>query len=392
MKRNFFILILFFLLADISFPQSNKIRDFSAVDKIIINAISDKSFPAAQLLIGDKNDILYYKNYGTYSYDDSKLLTDSSIFDVASLTKVIATTSCAMALYEKGLLDLDDYVTKYIPEFASNGKDKIKIKNLLYHNSGLTAWIPFYKTCKNKDDIFKTIYALKPEYPTDSIFIYSDLNMVILQQVIEEVSGKSLEELSSEIIFAPLGMAYTCFNPRQKMNCVPTEIDSAFRHTLLQGICQDETAYILNGVSGNAGLFSNAKDLYLFMNMMLNQGSMIDKRRMTSRPIYVRIFKEQTVELFTSKLTTDKYQNTRALGWDTKPISTQTLPAQCGNLISENSFGHTGYTGTSIWCDKERGLIIILLTNRTYPHRENQAIKSIRPLIHDEIIKIFDNK
>lgn len=392
MKRNFFILILFFLLADISFPQSDKIRDFSTVDKIITNAISEKSFPSAQLLIGDKNDILYYKNYGTYSYDDSKLLTDSSIFDVASLTKVVATTSCAMALYEKGLLDLDDYVTKYIPEFAANGKDKIKIKNLLYHNSGLTAWIPFYKTCKSKDDVLNTIYALKPEYPVDSIFIYSDLNMVILQQVIEEISGKPLDELSSEILFAPLGMAYTCFNPNNKQNCIPTEIDSSFRHTLLQGICQDETAYMLNGISGNAGLFSNAKDLYLFMNMMLNQGSMIDKRRMTARPVYIRIFKEKTVELFTDKLITDIYQNSRALGWDTKPISTQTLPAQCGDLISESSFGHTGFTGTSIWCDKERGLIIILLTNRTYPHRESNAIKKLRPLIHNEIIKIFDNK
>ena len=392
MKKNFFILILFFLLTGISFPQSNKTRDFSSIDKIIINAISEKSFPSAQLLIGDKNDILYYKNFGTYSYDDSKPLTDSSIFDLASLTKVIATTSCAMALYEKGLLNPDDYVVKYIPEFAPNGKDKIKIKNLLYHNSGLTAWIPFYKTCKNKDEVLNNIYDIKPEYPLESEFKYSDLNMIILQQVLEKISAKPLDELSSEIIFAPLGMSYTCFNPQQKQNCVPTEIDTTFRYTLLQGICQDETAYLLNGVSGNAGLFSNAKDLYLFMNMMLNQGSMIDKRRMTSRPVYVRIFKEKTLELFTKKLITDKYQNTRAMGWDTKPKDTQRLPAQCGELISENSFGHTGYTGTSIWCDKERGLIIILLTNRTYPHRENQAIKSIRPLIHDEIIKIFDNK
>lgn len=392
MQRNFLILILLLFLQASAYPQYNSSLNFQSVDKIITDAIADKTFPAAQLLVGNRDGILYYKNYGTYSYDDAKLLTDSSLFDLASLTKVVAATPCAMYLYEKGLLNLDDYVVKYIPEFSSAGKDKIKIKNLLYHNSGLKAWIPFYKTCKNKEELLKTLYDTEPECPPETKFIYSDLNMVVQQQVIEKISGKTLDELAKEIIFNPLGMGYTCFNPSGKMNCLPTEIDDTYRFKLLQGTVEDETAYLLGGVSGNAGLFSNAKDLYLFMNMMLSGGSMIDKRRMTARPVYVKIFNEQTVDLFTKKLNTDAYINSRALGWDTKPESTENLPAQCGEMISENCFGHTGYTGTSLWCDKERGLIIIFLTNRTYPHRASSEIKNIRPKVCDEIIKIFDNK
>jgi len=392
MKKFYLILLFILYYCGFAFSQNIISVNFNSIDNIILDAISMKAFPAAQILIGDKSDILYYKNYGTYSYDDNTYLSDSSLFDLASLTKVVATTSCTMALYEKKLIGLDDYVNKYIPEFSSYNKDKIKIKNLLEHNSGLKAWIPFRNTCSNKDEVLKTIYALPLDYPTDSAFVYSDLNMVILQEVLERVSGKSLDRLSQEILFDPLGMSYTKFNPEQKFNCLPTEIDDSFRYKLLQGIVQDETAYLLNGVSGNAGLFSNAKDLYLFMNMMLNKGSMIDKRRMTSRPVFVKIFNESTVDLFTSRFITDKYENTRALGWDTKPISTKELPSQSGDLISDNSFGHTGYTGTSIWCDKDRGLIIIFLTNRTYPHRESSKINDIRPQLHNEIIKLLYNK
>jgi len=159
----------------------------------------------------------------------------------------------------------------------------------------------------------------------------------------------------------------------------------------LQGEVHDETAALLNGVSGNAGLFSNAGDLYIFMRMLLLGGKYEDLRIVPPVPVYNILLKPETVELFTKKYETGLYKNTRALGWDTKQKPIGEYESQCGTLISENCFGHTGYTGTSLWCDRDRKLIIVFLTNRLYPQRGNEGIRNIRPVLHDEIIKLFSN-
>ncbi len=385
-KKSYIILSAFLLFAPGIYAF-----DFSSVDVIVNSGIKNKSYPGAQLLIGDINGSVYSKCYGTYTYDSESLSVEElSIFDLASLTKVVAVTSSVMTMYEAGKLDLNDFVGKYIPEFNENGKENITLLNLLLHNSGLKAWEPFYKYCTNKQDVLSAIYKIELEYPTGTAFVYSDLNFIILGDVVEKVSGESLDSYCEKNVLKPLKMERTMFNPPEKLKkyALPTEVDNNLRKRLLQGEVHDEAAWLLNGVSGNAGLFSNSEDLSKFMKMMINKGSYyIPSSRELKEE---KLFRTATVDFFTTKFTAKDYANTRALGWDTKPEPTS-YRSPCGELISENSFGHTGFTGTSLWCDKERGVYIIFLTNRTYPTRKGNGIREIRPEIHNEIIKIISD-
>lgn len=387
MKKSSFVIIFLFLI-----PFNAYTIDFSAIDEIILNGIKNNAFPGAQVLIGNNDNILYQKSYGNFTYDEfSNAVTDESMFDLASLTKVIATTPAIMKLYEENKISLSDKVSKFIPEFANNGKEDITILNLLIHNSGLIAFVPFYKTYTNKQDVLNTIYNIGLDYPTGSKSVYSDLNAILLGIIVERVSGMKLNEYCDTNIFKPLGMRMTMFLPeeRYKDKILPTENDTYWRNRLLQGEVHDETTAILEGVSGNAGLFSNAKDIYQYMRMLLNKGKYYNPytRGLTEESL----FDEFTVNLFTRKYNDISYENSRAMGWDTKPISTTSkYRIPCGELISENCFGHTGFTGTSVWCDKDRNLIIIFLTNRVYPSRDNWGIRDIRPEIHNTAIQIAD--
>lgn len=369
---------------------STKAGDFSALDEIISKGINNKAFPGAQLLIGNDNDILYLKSYGSFTYDDfSSPVTDESIFDLASLTKVVATTSAIMKLYEGKKINLNDKVSLYVPEFANNGKEEITILNLLLHNSGLTAFVPFYKTYSNREDVLNAIYSIGLEYPVNSKFLYSDLNAIMLGLIVERISGMNLDEFCKENIFIPLDMHSTMFTPDEKYKerIVPTENDNYWRMRQIQGEVHDETTSILGGISGNAGLFSDAVDLYKFMRAMLNDGKYYNPY--TRGLSEEKLFDSSTISLFTKKYEDVSYENSRALGWDTKPLTGMSkFRIPCGELISENCFGHTGFTGTSIWCDKDRKLIVILLTNRVYPSRENYGIRDIRPEIHNTAIQI----
>lgn len=387
MYRFYYFLI--FLIGVNLFAQ-----DFSNVDKIVSEGIEKKYYPGAQLLVGNEKEIIYYKNYGRFTYDlNSPEVIDTSLFDLASLTKVVATTTAIMKLYDEGKIYLNDFVSNYIPQFNSYGKDSIRIINLLLHNSGLKRWFPFYYNSNSKEDILRYISEMDLDYQIGYNNSYSDLNMILLSEIVERVSGKSFDKYCDEEIFIPLGMSNTFFKPsdEKKQNCLPTEDDNYWRFRLIQGEVHDENASIMNGVSGHAGLFSNAKDLYLFMKMLLNGGIYEELNRETAFPVYKELIKKETIELFTTKYETDRYENFRALGWLTKPLQEPEVRTQCGSLISKNSFGHTGFTGTSLWCDKDRKLIIIFLTNRVYPTRENNGITQIRPDLHDEIIKTLSN-
>jgi len=365
--------------------------DFSALDDIVSKGISNNYFPGAQLLIGNENSILYQKSYGNFTYDDfSPAVTESSMFDLASLTKVVATTSAIMKLYEEYKIDLNDKVAKYIPEFANNHKDDITILSLLLHNSGLKAFIPFYKYYSSKEEVLNAIYNEPLDYQMNAKFVYSDLNAILLGLIVEKVSGIKLDDFCKENIFNPLDMNSTLFAPDEnvKERILPTEYDNYWRNRQLKGEVHDEAASILGGVSGNAGLFSNATDLYKFMRMMLNNGRYYNPYTRGLKE--ENLFKSEILELFIRRFVDLSYVNTRALGWDTKPepaSSRYRIP--CGELISDNCFGHTGYTGTSVWCDKDRNLIIIFLTNRVYPSRENDGIREVRPEVHNMAIKIM---
>jgi CubicO group peptidase (beta-lactamase class C family) len=364
--------------------------NFSSVDEVINNAISSRYFPGAQLIVGNKDNILYQKNYGSFTYEDPlKMVDNSTMFDIASLTKVTATTTAIMKLYDDGKINLDDRVAYYIPEFGVNGKESITILNLLLHNSGLKAWVPFYQFTTGREGALKIIYDIQLDYPTGTQTLYSDLNAILLGEVVERVTDMTLDEYCKQNIFEPLGMYGTKYNPAasDKEYIMPTENDTYWRHKQLIGEVHDEAASILGGVSGNAGLFSTANDLYALVKMLMNKGKFIDKSSSSLRE--AQFVSPAAIDMFTSRYTNTAYSNTRALGWETKPIPTS-YRIPCGENISENCFGHTGYTGTSIWCDKDRGIAVILLTNRVYPSRDNNGIREIRAEVHNRVFDITD--
>jgi CubicO group peptidase (beta-lactamase class C family) len=384
---------LFFVLLII--PQesafSQKKYDFSSVDRIIENAIKERAFPSAVLVVGNDKEVIYENSYGRLTYDDdSKVTTLRTIYDLASVTKVVATTTAIMELYDQGKIDLYKPVYYYIPEFNNNGKSDITVLNLLLHNSGLTAWKPLYETVSTAAETRNAIYMSSKEYETGTKTVYSDYNAVLLGDIVERLTQERLNKFCKQNIFLQLGMTDTDYliPVSEDYRIAPTEYDDYWRHQLLIGYVHDETAALLEGVSGNAGLFSTGPDLYKFMQMMLNKGVYVDERRMTARNVYDTLIRASTIELFTTKVTDLGYLNSRALGWETKPEPTSYRPP-CGDKFSNNSFGHTGYTGTSVWCDEDKKLIVIFLTNRVYPKRGNEEIRNIRPKVHDEICTIL---
>lgn len=382
---KFFLIIIIFLL---SLHVTNA-QNFSNVEDLINNAIRDNYFPGAQLLVANSKEVIYNGNFGNYDFTDNSLpVTSETIYDIASLTKVIATTTAVMILADRNLIDPDEKVSFYLPEFSSEEKNNITVKNLLLHNSGLKAWIPFYKTCKNKSDVFNTICSEKLDYTTGTKFVYSDLGFILLGFIVEKISRTSLDKFCEENIFVPLGMSFTMFNPNpdyQKL-AAPTENDTYFRMRQIKGEVHDESAFVMGGVSGNAGLFSNANDLNLYMKMLVNKGYFKDERRMNAKNQTFQLIKPGTITLFSQLFSNTGYENSRALGWDTYPKPNK-YPSQCGSLISRNCIGHTGFTGTSIWYDFDRDIYIIFLTNRIYPTRNNPGIFKFRPELHDEIFK-----
>lgn len=373
--KNIVILFIFVLFTNTCAQQTaqNKIINFSEVDSLIFNSIEDQAFPGAVLLIWHSGKTLYKKGYGKFTYSDtSSVVTAETIFDIASLTKVIATTTAAMICYERNLFSLDDPVKKYLPEFGVNGKESVSIKNLLLHNSGLPAFKQFYKNYSIADDVIRDIYASRLNYNPGTKTVYSDLGMIVLAKVIEKVSGQHFDEFCRKEIFVPLQMNSTLFNPPDslKYKIAPTEIDGYWRNRLIWGEVHDETASLLNGVAGHAGLFSTADDIKkLLINFIISDSG--GKKS---------IFKKETIKLYTTRYSDE---STRALGWDTKSEEN----SSAGSLFDISSFGHTGFTGTSVWIDPTRDLIVIFLTNRVYPSRENRKLNKLRPLLHDAVIK-----
>lgn len=349
---------------------------FAGVDSVIMNAIEDSAFPGAVILVAKDGMILHSKSFGKQTYEfDSPAITTETIFDLASVSKVIATTSAAMICVDRKLFSLDDKVVKFIPAFGKNNKKHITLRDLLLHQSGLPAFKPYYKIVKNGEEILNDIYNSKLDFETGTKMVYSDLGMITLGKVIEKVSKKSLDKFCYENIFSPLGMRNTFYNPPKEAlgRIAPTEVDNHFRKRLLVGEVHDETAFMLNGVAGHAGLFSTASDLAKILHTLLQNGFYQGKQ----------IIKPETVQLFTSK---QSKISSRGIGWDTKDEK-----SSAGSLFSMRSFGHTGYTGTSVWTDPERNLFAILLTNRVHPTRENVKILRVRPKFYDAVIRAIEN-
>lgn len=347
---------------------------FVDVERLINNSIIDSAFPGAVLLVWKDGKIIFEKPFGRLTYDDSSAqISTNTIFDLASLTKVIATTTAAMICADRNLLHINTKVSEYIPGFAKNGKENVTIKNLLMHNSGLPAFKKFYALYSDPQQVLDDIYASQPFDPPGTKTVYSDLGMITLGKIIEKVTGKSLDVFCNENIFRPLGMSDTYYNPPKvlRYRIAPTEFDDYWRNRLLIGEVHDETASLLKGVSGHAGLFSTVGDISKVLQMLLQKGMYEGKR----------IIDSSTVKMFLTR-----QLNGRGLGWDMKSRT----GSSAGSLFSSESYGHTGFTGTSVWTDPVRKLFVVFLTNRVYPTRANNKLIKIRPQLHDDIIRIVD--
>ncbi len=374
------------------------------LDSVVGFWIADSAFPCAQLLVAKDGKIVFDKPFGTYDYSSlSRTIDLNAMFDLASLTKVCATTLAAMKLFGEGKLDIDAPVIKYLPQFGQNGKEKITVRNLLEHDSGLppdppailwnTSAIPkgsgqLDRLLKNPrqfvvadsfgsnfeaahDAMWDSLFATPLQYPTGTKMVYSDINFLMLEKIVEKIIGVRLDNYVEDNFYKPLGMTRTMFTPPAWLapSCAPTEYDSA-AGGFIQGVVHDENARSLGGVAGHAGLFSTANDLAVYLEMLLNHG-VYDGRR---------YLQDSVIALFTRK---QSDLSTRGLGWDTKsPTRSST-----GHYFSPTSFGHLGFTGTSIWVDPARNLFVILLTNRVCPSRQNEKIIEARPSIHDAVIQ-----
>jgi CubicO group peptidase (beta-lactamase class C family) len=289
-----------------------------------------------------------------------------------------------MILLDEGRLDLDARVGTFFPGFHGGDKDRVTLRQLLTHSGGLLWWAPLYRELRGKQAFLERIVAMDLDYPPGTKTVYSDLGLILLGDVLERLAGQPLDEAARLRVFEPLGMRDTRFLPPAALlpRIAPTENDP-WRGRMLRGEVHDENAFALGGLAPHAGLFSTAPDLARFARMLLAGGA-LDGRRIVSRA---------TVELFTTRVGLPG--STRALGWDTPADETgrrTSIPGQpgyssAGSLFSARSFGHTGFTGTSMWMDPERDLFVILLTNRVHPSRENDAIRAVRAQVADAVVR-----
>ncbi len=311
------------------------------------------AFPGAVLAVGRHGRLALLAAVGRYGKggaDDPRPVEPATIYDLASLTKVVGLTTACMLLVDEGKLALDAPVQRYVPEFRGDGKEAVTIRHLLTHSSGLPAWRPLY--------------------------LYSDLGAMVLMEVVERITGEPLDRFLERRVFRPLGIPATRYLPPAswRERIAPTENDTSFRHRMLRGEVHDENAGRLGGVSGHAGLFSNALDLSRFAAMLLNGGSWDT----------VQLIRSETVADFTRRQGVVP-GSSRALGWDTPPDPPDST-SSAGTRLSPRAFGHTGFTGTSLWMDPQQDLFIILLTNRVHPTRANTAILRVRPHVADLVV------
>ena len=349
---------------------------FAEIDHVVQHHIGLGNLPGAVVLVGHQDAVVFEKAYGNRSVEpEIEAMTPETVFDLASLTKVVATTPSVMLLVQKGRLKLDDPVSKYLPAFGQAGKKKVTLRQLLVHYSGLPADLRQTRrrriTSKNA---LSRIYQARLVAPPGERFIYSDLGFVVLGKVVEKVTGQSLARFAQENIFSPLGMASTGFLPRPEVipNIAPTE--RLQEGGMLRGHVHDPLASKLGGIAGHAGLFSTARDLARFCQMFLQLGSLNG----------VEILRPDTVALMTSPQSPDGKPNIRGFGWDIQ----STYSSVKGSFFSATSYGHTGYTGTSLWIDPETQTFLIILTNRVHPDGKGN-VKELRAELADIVGRRF---
>jgi CubicO group peptidase (beta-lactamase class C family) len=338
----------------------------------------DSAFPGGVIAVGSRDSVVLLAAVGHYGADDPRPVTTETVYDLASLTKVIGLTTAAMMLVDSGKLDLTAPVQQYVPAFQGANKERVTIRHLLTHSSGMPAWRPTYAEAKTRDEALALIDTTALLRQPGDTFIYSDLGAITLTQAVEAITGQRLNDFLAARLFGPLGMSSTRFLPPQSWRdrIAPTENDTAFRHRLLRGEVHDENAGRLEGVSGHAGLFSTAPDLARFARWLLETRAGVFLAG--SQPgVNAPRLSSSLVRTFTTRQNIPP-GSSRALGWDTPSEN-----SSAGTKMGPNAFGHTGFTGTSIWFDPDRDLFIILLTNRVNPTRANTKILQVRRRVAD---------
>lgn len=392
-------------------------KDLSKIDSIVHAGLNVKAFPGCRVLVAIENKIIFDKAYGYHTYDTLQPVKLNDIFDLASVTKVAATTLAIMKLYEDKELDLTKKIERYLPEYKKSNKKGIHLDDILAHQARLVPFIPFYKKTLGAEFPNSRYYRtfptndfnikvadklwLRSDY-RDSIFDiirlspllekteykYSDLSMYFMYQIIEKLSGMRFEDYIKTNIYQPLGLKTIGFNPLDrfpKERILPTENDTIFRHQLIQGYVHDPGAAMMGGVCGHAGLFSDVYDLAAIMQMLINGG----------RYSGVQLLKPETITYFTKDHFSSS--NRRGLGWD-KQLFSPSEDGPCCVSASQESFGHSGFTGTFIWADPTSKMVYIFLSNRVYPDAENNKISdmnirtNIQQVVYDALFKAQERK
>ncbi|MGH7605248.1 MAG: serine hydrolase domain-containing protein [Gemmatimonadaceae bacterium] len=358
------------------------------LDSIVAAGIADGAAPGVALAVGRYGRLIHLRGYGHIDVpSDSPPVTDSTMFDMASLTKVVATTTAAMMLEDDGKLNLDAPINSYLPEITDTAKAKITVRMIVTHSGGFEAFAPLWKDFRGRAQYLAQINARPLAYVPGDSTVYSDWDFVLMGLIVERITGMPLDQFVATRIWQQLGMRDTGFNPLAPGAIPPdsactagfradnpllariavTEIDTVYRHIHVHGIVHDENACALGGVAGHAGLFSSARDVAVFCQMLLNGGEYNG----------VRLIQPATI----ARWTAPQYpKSSRALGWDTPSDR-----SSAGHYFSARSFGHTGFTGTSIWVDPERGIFVVLLTNRVDPTRANRREEPLRRDIADAV-------
>jgi CubicO group peptidase (beta-lactamase class C family) len=330
------------------------------IDHVVMRGIQAGGYPGAAVVVGRKGAVVWERGFGRLDWTDESepVSPTESVYDLASLTKVVGTTTALMILYDQGKIHLDDPVSKYIPEFSGGDKDLVTLRLLLEHRSGLPAGRDLWRIAHTPEEAREAVIQTPLAYHPDQYYEYSDLGADMLGFVVEAASGQRLDQFLAEHVWQPLGMEDTFFKPADslRVRIAPTEVNPP-RGYPLRGEVHDENAFALGGIAGHAGLFSSASDLAVFAQMMLNGGEYGG----------TRLIADSTVTLFTTRAA-----RTRALGWDTCAGD-----GSCGKYLSERAYGHTGFTGTSLWIDPDRDMFVILLTNRVHAARARRPAKVI---------------
>ncbi len=380
--------------------NASKLND---IDRIAEEAISKRATPGAVVMVVKDGKVIYNKAYGYHTYENLQKVSLTDIYDLASVTKISATTLDVMHLIEADSLSLDSNVSAYIAKTKKTNKQDIKVREVMLHQAGFVPFIPFYKDLKPTDFSRVSLpgfnvtaadsFYMRNNYFNDLMwsqminsalrtrgkYVYSDLSMYFMKEIVEQISGEGLAQYTERKFYKPLGLQTAGFNPRERFNksrIVPTELDTYFRKTLLHGYVHDQGAAMVGGVSGHAGLFANANDLAILYQMLLNKGVYGGKT----------YFKPQTVDQFTSK---QSEVSRRGLGFDRwDPDLTKKYPSE---LASPQTYGHTGYTGTCVWVDPKHNLIYIFLSNRVHPAVSDRLSDlKIRGRIQDAIYKAIE--